>query len=222
MSAVNAYKPASRDLPVPIGMNIAHWFTLNLFRVIVQSACQWNCAGSENIPMEGGIILAMNHQSFIDPPLVALASPRQDIVYLAKSEIMEWPFFGRFFQDLHVIPVDQQNADRTALRHLINIVRTGHVAVIFPEGGRTPNGEIQPAQPGIGFVVGKTLCPVVPLRIWGAYEAYPMGGRPHLHPISVRVGKPMQFTKADFESGDRIDYQRCADRVLDAIKALQM
>jgi len=113
-----------------------------------------------------------------------------------------------------------QNADRTALRHLINIVRTGHVAVIFPEGGRTPNGEFQPAQPGIGFVVGKTLCPVVPMRVWGAYEAYPMGGRPRMHPISVRVGPPLRFTKDDFESGDRIDYQRCADRILDAIKAL--
>src|SRR5450432_3284084 len=124
MSDVHVYKPASRDLPVPIGMNIAHWFTLNLFGLIVKSGCQWDCAGSENIPMEGGIIIAMNHQSFIDPPLVALASPRQDIVYLAKAEIMEWPLIGRLFPDLHVIPVDQQNADRTALRHLINIVRT--------------------------------------------------------------------------------------------------
>lgn len=222
MSDVHAYKPASRELPVPIGMNIAHWFTLNLFGLIVKSGCQWDCRGSENIPMDGGIIIAMNHQSFIDPPLVALASPRQDIVYLAKSEIMAWPLIGRLFNDLHVIPVDQQNADRTALRHLINIVRTGHVAVIFPEGGRTPDGTIQPAQPGIGFVVGKTLCPVVPMRIWGAYEAYPMGGRPRLHPISVRVGAPLRFTKADFDSGDRIDYQTCADKVLDAIKALKL
>jgi 1-acyl-sn-glycerol-3-phosphate acyltransferase len=222
MSAVHAYKPASRELPVPIGMNIAHWFALTTARLIVKSACQWNCVGSENVPLEGGIIIAVNHQSFLDPPLVALASPRQDIVYLAKSEIMAWPVLGRLFPQLHVIPVDQQNADRTALRHLINIVRTGHVAVIFPEGGRTPDGEIQAAQAGIGFVVGKTLCPVVPMRIWGAYEAYPMGGRPRMHPISVRVGKPLTFTKADFESGDRIDYQICADRILDAIKALTL
>ena len=141
MSDVHAYKPASRELPVPIGMNIAHWFALTTARLIVKSACQWNCVGSENIPLEGGIIIAVNHQSFLDPPLVALASPRQDIVYLAKSEIMAWPILGRLFPQLHVIPVDQQNADRTALRHLINIVRTGHVAVIFPEGGRTPDGE---------------------------------------------------------------------------------
>lgn len=210
-----------RELPVPIGMNIVHWFAISLARLIVKAAYQWDCAGSENIPLKGGVILAMNHQSFLDPPLAAVASPREDIVFLAKSEIMQWPILGRLFPQLHVIPVDQQNADRTALRHLINIVRTGHLAIIFPEGGRTPNGEFQPAQPGIGFVVGKTLCPVVPMRIWGAYEAYPMGGRPRMHPICVRVGKPLQFTRGDFESGDRSDYQRCADRILDAIKALE-
>ena len=212
---------ANRDLPVPIGMNLVHWFAITVARLIVKVAYQWDCAGSENIPREGGVILAMNHQSFLDPPLAAVACPRDDIVFLAKSEIMKWPILGSLFPQLHVIPVDQQNADRTALRHLINIVRTGHVAIIFPEGGRTPDGQFQPAQPGLGFVVGKTLCPVVPMRVWGAYEAYPMGGRPRLHPISLRVGKPLRFTKADFDSGDRADYQRCADRVLSAIKALE-
>ena len=100
-------------------------------------------------------------------------------------------------------------------------MRTGHVAIIFPEGGRAPDGDFQPAQPGIGFVVGKTLCPVVPMRIWGAFEAYPMGGRPRMHAISVRVGKPLRFSRSDFESGERSDYQRCADHVLNAIKALE-
>ena len=211
-----------REIPVPMGMNVAHWVTLSLARLLAKSALEWDCEGSENIPLTGGLILAMNHQSFIDPPLMALASPRQDMAYLAKKEIMDWPLIGRLFPLLHVIPVDQANADRVALRHIINIVRSGHMTIIFPEGGRTPDGEIQPAQPGIGLAVAKTLCPVVPMRIWGAYEVWPMGGRIRMHKVSVRVGKPLWFQPEDFPQGDRTAYQRCADRVLDTIKAIRL
>jgi len=210
-----------REIPVPVGMNVTHWVCLNLARIIVKSYFGWDCSGGENIPLKGGLFLAMNHQSYVDPPLIALASPRQDFVYLAKKEIMDWPILGPLFPELHVIPVDSENADRTALRHMINTVRAGHISIIFPEGGRTPDGEIQPAQPGIGLAVAKTLAPVVPLRIWGAYEAYPMGGWPRPHPITIRVGRPLIFTADDFPAGDRGAYQRCADRVLDTIKAME-
>ncbi len=212
---------AIRELPVPIGMNIAHWATLSLARLLAKSCFQWDCDGSANIPLTGGLLLAANHQSYLDPPLLALASPRQDLAYLGKKEIMDWPILGRLFNSLHVIPVDAENADRSALRHIINIVRAGHMSIIFPEGGRTPDGEIQPVQPGLGFVVAKTLSPVVPVRLWGAFEAFPMGGRPRMHPITARVGKPLYFTEADFPKGDRGAYQRCANRAFDAIMSLE-
>ena len=65
----------------------------------------------------------------------------------------------------------------SALKAVIRIVREGHCTVVFPEGSRTPDGKLQPAQPGLGLVIAKTLAPVVPMRIFGAREAFPRGAK---------------------------------------------
>ncbi len=207
-------------IPCDVGMNGWHWLVMSLTRLLARSALSWQCEGSHHIPLTGPVILAMNHQSYLDPPLMSLASPRQDFVYLAKRELMAWPIAGKIFPRLHVIPVDQENADRTALRHMLNILRAGHAAIIFPEGGRTEDGRLQPAQPGLGLVAAKTLAPVVPMRIFGAYNAYPIHGRLRAHPVAIRVGESIQFTAADFPPREKDAYQRASERVMNAIRAL--
>jgi 1-acyl-sn-glycerol-3-phosphate acyltransferase len=94
---------------------------------------------------------------------------------------------------------------------------------VFPEGERTDDGELRPALPGLGFVIAKTLAPVVPMRIFGARAAWPRGGKPHLfRPVTVVVGDPIYFTPADPPPPGKDLYQRLSQRVMDAIAALQL
>src|SRR6186997_1381697 len=106
----------------------------------------------ERIIEEGGAILAMNHQSYLDPPLAGIAC-RREIHYLARKTLLEWPVLGPIFPKLRVIPVNQERADMSALKTVIKLIRAGDCTVVFPEGARTLDGNIQPAQPGLGLVM---------------------------------------------------------------------
>src|SRR5690606_24120695 len=94
---------------------------------------------------------------------------------------------------------------------------------LFPEGTRTRDGHLQPAQAGVGLVIAKTGAPVVPMRIFGAYEAFPRGAKGvRLHPIRVVVGEPIYFSSEELSGGDREAYRRLGQRVMDAIGGLKL
>ena len=98
--------------------------------------------------------------------------------------------------------------------------------IVFPEGARTLDGSLQPAQPGIGLIIAKTLAPVVPIRVFGAFEAMPRNGsRIQMTPIKVKIGRPLTFTAADVtrpDGGDgRALYQGLSERVMAAIAAIE-
>jgi len=123
----------------------------------------------------------------------------------------------------NVVPVDQDRADMTALKTIIKLVRGGECTIVFPEGSRTLDGKLQPAQPGLGLVIAKTLAPVVPMRIFGAHEAFPRGGnRLRLRKIRIVVGEPMVFTGPDMEGSGRELYQRLSERVMERIAAIEL
>lgn len=176
---------------------------------------------TDRIPRTGGVILAMNHQSYLDPPLAGICCDRE-IFYLARKTLLDWPILGPLFPRVNVIPVDQDRADMSALKAVIKVVRAGEGTIIFPEGSRTENGNFLPALPGLGLVVAKTLAPVVPMRIFGAHEAFPRGGgKLRLHPITIVVGEPMRFTEADLVGPTREVYQRISDQVLARIASIE-
>ena len=176
----------------------------------------------ERIPNTGGVILAMNHESYLDPPLAGLACTRP-IHYLARKTLMAWPVLGRLFPKLNVVPIDQERADMSALKTIIRLVKSGRGTVVFPEGSRTLDGRLQPAQPGIGLVIAKTLAPVVPMRVFGAHAAFPRNGRPHLFKkITLVVGEPIHFSKADLVGEGRELYQKLGERVMDRIAAIRL
>jgi len=175
----------------------------------------------ERIIEEGGCILAMNHESYLDPPLAGIACHRE-LFYLARKTLLQWPVLGPILPHMNVIPVDQDRADMSALKTVIKRVRAGNATVIFPEGGRTPDGKLQPAQPGLGLVIAKTLAPVVPMRIFGAFEAFPMDGKPKpFTPVTIVVGEPIHFTQDDLVGQGRELYQRLSERVMERIAAIQ-
>ena len=202
-------------------MGLCYSFHKNLARLIAKTCFAFKTVHRERIIEEGGAILAMNHQSYLDPPLAGI-SCRREIHYLARKTLLDWPVLGPIFPRLNVIPVDQERADMSALKSVIRLVKAGHCTVVFPEGSRTLDGNFLPALPGLGLLIAKTRCPVVPMRIFGAREAFPRGGRPHLFkPITLVVGEPMRFTDADLAGEGRELYQRLSERVMERIAAIQ-
>jgi 1-acyl-sn-glycerol-3-phosphate acyltransferase len=178
--------------------------------------------GRDLIPNKGGCILAMNHESYLDPPLAGMCC-RRPIYFLARKTLLDWPIMGKIFPKCNVVPVDQERADMSALKNVIKLVRNGECTIVFPEGGRTPDGKLHPAQPGLGLVIAKSLAPVVPMRIFGAYRAFPIHGKITCTPVRIVVGEPMIFTEADLAGASgRELYQRLSERVMQRIAEIQL
>jgi 1-acyl-sn-glycerol-3-phosphate acyltransferase len=203
-------------------MTFTYWFFKNLAKLLAKIFFRFRVIHPERLPQTGGLILAANHQSYFDPPLVGICS-RRAVHYLARKTLMDWPFFGPLFPDMNVIPVDRDGNDMSALKTVIRKIKDGEGVVLFPEGTRSRDGNLQPGQAGVGLVIAKTLAPVVPVRIFGSYEAFPRGSKGvKLHPIRVVVGEPIHFTKEDVANADRDTYRRLSQRVMDAIAQLEL
>ena len=197
-------------------------FGYNLSRLIARLFFRFRVLHPERVIQEGPVILAMNHESYLDPPLAGIAC-RRAIYFLTRKSLLDIPLLGRVLPKLNVIPVDQEGGDRSALKAIIRALRADHGVLVFPEGSRTLDGSLQPALPGIGFVIAKTLAPVVPLRIFGAHRALPRGGgRLRFCPITIVVGEPLRFSVADLEGSSREVFERLSERVMSAIAALEL
>lgn len=203
-------------------MNPYYWFCYNLIKLVGRTFFRLRVVHRERMINHGPVIMASNHESYLDPPLVGSVADRA-IFFLARKNLLAGPFFGWLLPKLNVIPVDQEGNDRSALKALIRILRAGEGTLVFPEGERTADGRLRPALPGLGFVIAKTLAPVVPMRIFGAREAWPRGSsRVRFRPITVVVGEPIYFTAADLQPPGKDVYLRLSQRVMDAIATLSL
>jgi 1-acyl-sn-glycerol-3-phosphate acyltransferase len=203
-------------------MNSYYWIGYHLSRLIGRLFFRLRIIHRERMIQAGPVILAMNHQSYLDPPFAGTACDRA-IYFLARRTLMDVPLLGSLLPKLNVIPVNQEGIDRSALKALIHVLKSGNAALVFPEGARTLDGDLQPAQPGLGLVIAKTLAPVVPMRIFGAREALPRGGGSlRFVPITIVVGEPIFFTAADLGSRGSDLYGRLSQRVMNAIAALHL
>ena len=203
-------------------MNVYYWLGYHLSRLVARVFFHFQVIHRERMIQSGPVILAMNHQSYLDPPLAGITCDRA-IYFLARRTLMHVPLLGWVLPRLNVIPVNQEGIDRSALKALIHVVKSGNAALVFPEGSRTLDGKLQPVEPGLGLVIAKTLAPVVPMRIFGAHQALPRGGGGlHLVPVTIVIGKPIFFTPADIESRTKNLYARLSQRVMDAIAALDL
>jgi 1-acyl-sn-glycerol-3-phosphate acyltransferase len=203
-------------------MNFYYWLGYHLSRLLAKLFYGFRIIHRERVIQTGPVILATNHQSFLDPPLAGNAADRA-IFFLAKKSLMDVPILGWLLPKLNVIPVNLEGSDRSALKALIRILSAGESALVFPEGTRTPDGNLQPAQSGLGLVIAKTRAPVVPMRIFGAFDVWPIHGKLRLRgKITIVVGEPIYFSEADFAGGGKDLYARLSQRVMDAIAALEL
>lgn len=147
--------------------------------------------GRHHVPNEGGVLLVANHQSYLDPVLVAVFL-RRPMSYMAKSELFEHRFLNWLIRSLNAFPVKQGSGDVGAVRETIKRLREGHMLSIFPEGSRTGDGRIGPVEPGAALVVKKAGVPIVPVVIEGSYDAW-RKDRSIFRParVSLMYGPPM-------------------------------
>jgi 1-acyl-sn-glycerol-3-phosphate acyltransferase len=200
-------------------MNVYYRLGYHLSRLVGRLFFRFRVIHRERMLQSGPVILAMNHQSYLDPPLAGITCDRA-VYFLARRTLLDVPLLGWLLPKLNVIPVNQEGIDRSALKSLIRVLKAGNTALVFPEGSRTLDGNLQPAEPGLGLVIAKTLAPVVPMRIFGAHKAMPRGGGLHFVPITIVIGEPIFFTAADLNPSRKDLYKRLSQRVMDAIAAL--
>ena len=142
-----------------------------LFRTLFFLIFRWRVEGVENIPQTGGVLLVANHASYLDPPLLGSAASRP-VHFMAKAELFKFPVLSWALPRVKAFPVRRGAADRTAIRTAIELLRQGEVVGIFPEGTRTPTGELLPPQRGAGLIALRAGVPVVPVALVGTFRPF--------------------------------------------------
>jgi len=184
-------------------------------------------ADADRVPLQGPVILASNHASFLDPLLVGAALHRE-LHYLARETLFRNPMVAAVLRSWNTVPVDRDGGGAAGLRAILDRLLAGAGIILFPEGTRTSDGNLKPARAGIGLAVIKSACPVVPVRVFGTFEAFGRHARfPRPKRVAVRFGAPLMFgdlrTEAQVCAKPRLKaiYQQVADELMAAIAALE-
>jgi len=208
-------------------MNPVYYCGWRLFRSVYKLYCRAEWFNAERVPENGPVILASNHASIIDPPLVGTGLNR-GISYLARESLFRFPGVGWLLRNWDAVPVDREGGGAKGLKAIMDRLLDGGGIILFPEGTRTTDGKLQPARSGIGLTVIKSAAPVVPVRVFGTFAAYGREARfPKPHKIAAKYGKPMDFTDLRTEartcSKARLKqiYQEVADQIMAEIAKLE-
>ncbi len=169
----------------------AYDFLWVLTRMIGRMCFRYRVEGQ--IPRTEGVLVAANHVSYLDIPLLGCGMKRR-AWYLGRSDLFPVPVLNGILRSLGWIPVRLGRLDRKAFGKAISLIQAGEVVVIFPEGGRSHDGHLRPPKAGIGVIVSQTGCPVVPAYLKGTFDVLPVGARwPRWRQVTVRFGAPITF-----------------------------
>lgn len=180
------------------------------------------CSGLEFIPKTGPFLLAANHLSFLDPPFIGCHVPRE-IYFFARKSLFGSGLWGRVLRDVNAIPVDlERDTDLAAIKQIFRILKDGNGLLVFPEGTRSIDGQLQEARSGIGMIACKSNVPIIPARIFGSHEAFGRG-RPlkPFTPVSIAFGPPLHPAGIRPDKKGRQRYQAVSERIMESIAALQ-
>ena len=188
------------------------------FRAIFRLMGRWRICGKENVPPSGGLILAPNHVSYVDPPLAGSAIGRK-VWFMAKSELFKIPILGLILPRVCAFPVKRGRPDRQALRAALQLLSAGQVVTIFPEGTRSPDGELQKPELGVALLALRSGAPVLPMALIGSDRLLPQHSPiPRFAKVTVRIGRPLHFSQED--SPSRETMERVAGEVMCSLASL--
>lgn len=196
------------------GLIFKVWFRIKVFH-------------RERVPKTGRVILASNHVCYFDPVFVVSSLERM-VVGLARESAFKNPIIGFLLRSWRMISVDQSGSGR-GLKTFLSRLRSGDAVIMYPEGTRSPTGQIQAPQPGIGLIIIKSDAPVIPIKIFGAFEAYPRHcWIPRPYPVQIKFGEPLNFANLRAEAQQTKDkerlkeiYKKAATDLLHAIAQME-
>ena len=202
-------------------MNPIYFLTHSFFRAAAHAFFRMQIINYDNLIQDGPCIYVVNHQSFLDPPMVGQLF-ENPIHFLARKTLFDSSFMRFALPLCNTLPIDQEKPDPGSILKVLRLVRSGGRIIIFPEGSRCPDGQIHEAMPGIGLIIGKLASvPVQPIRIEGAYDCLPIHSHKlKFHPITLSIGKPIPFTPEELKAKGRAAQSALGQKIMDAIRAL--
>lgn len=188
---------------------IAKW-TVFIFYVLAFSL---RATGRANVPKRGPVLLISNHQSFLDPPGIGIETPRL-LSYLARKTLFDNPVLGLILRLLDSVPIDQDGVGKDGIKNILKHLEAGRAVLVFPEGERTPDGNMHDLKPGISLLLKRVRCPIVPVGVAGMYAAWPRHQKlpcpsplflaPTPRTLAVAFGKPRDPATLDGLSRDEM------------------
>ena len=195
--------------------SVAYAILWVLARMVARLFFGFRVVGS--VPKQGGVLVAANHASYFDSPLLGCGMFRR-AWYLGRSDLFI-PGVKGILQWLGWIPLKLGRLDRKAFDRAITLIKAGKVGVIFPEGSRSLDGRLRNAKAGLGMIVAQTGCPVVPAYLKGTFDVLPAGAkRPRFHHVSVSFGPPLSFPGENTQT--KVFYQEVSRIVMERIASL--
>jgi 1-acyl-sn-glycerol-3-phosphate acyltransferase len=176
-------------------------FVKNLFRLFFKLYNRLEVRGLDNIPPGTTMIVASNHASYIDPPLIGGVFPGR-LRYLAKESLFRIPLLGFLIRTLGAVPVTREDSQRAGavMKILLGLLRDGENVLLFPEGSRTPDGRIKPLEAGVAFLAVKAGVPVLPVYVGGSFESWPRGkALPRPSKLTMTVS-PLVYPDGEIEN----------------------
>ena len=206
-------------------MNWVYRIGYTIFKLTSELYFRRRVVNPEKLEVPGGCLVVANHTSFMDPPVIGSAFS-EGIYYMARKTLFSTPIAEWIYHRWNAIPVDQNRPKLATIRRILQLVKDGEKVLIFPEGERTLDGQLkEKGAPGIGMLIAKSGKPVLPVRLFGAYEALPRGAKfPRRVPLTLVVGDlfdPRERLEDPGLKGKAL-YQALSDEAMAAIRSLEI
>jgi 1-acyl-sn-glycerol-3-phosphate acyltransferase len=212
----------------PLPQVALYQFLRAILQLILAACFRLRAYHPERVPDEGPVLLVANHQSYMDPPIVGCPIHRRHLDFVARGGLFDNPALGRLFSLLHSVPVKEDGGDTGAIKEVLRRLEAGRAVLIFPEGSRTTDGRVDEFKRGVAVLVKRSRCPVIPVALEGAYDAWPrsrtlprwfgsrvavMYGEPIGHDDLMRDGPDAALRRLHDEvEGMRAELRRRLDR----------
>ncbi len=157
------------------GMKASYWLVYTLARFFFKLFFRLKIYGLKHFRPGAGLIVA-NHSSFYDPPVLSISCP-EEVHFLAKESLFRIPLLGRLIHTLNTHPISKDTSDMAVFKKIVELLQKKNKVILFPEGKRSPDGQIQPFQRGLGFLAVKAKCSVFPAYLHGVFEAWPISSK---------------------------------------------
>lgn len=197
---------AARDDPTDSWVKrVAYDFARVVVYLFFRLMFRTRAFGQGGVPASGPVLIAANHQSYLDPPVVSVFIHNRRCHFVARLGLFRFKPLGWLISLFNSIPIGEGGGDLPAIKEILRRLGLGHAVIIFPEGTRTPDGAMHEFKRGVALLVKRARCPVVPVAIEGAYDAWPTGRPPQLfqgHRVFVRYGEPIPYDELMKDGAD--------------------